>query len=234
MKNKFIGFYDYTVILTFVSLLSTILGMTQAIDGHFRIALMCLAISGLCDTFDGKIARTKKDRDNDHKLYGIQLDSLCDVVCFGAFPVMICYLMGVHGLLGGLVCVYYCICGVIRLGWFNVLETDKLSSDAPGEKVYHGLPITTIVVILPLTFLLSFVVRDAVFPHILTAMLFVTGTLFIVDFQIRKPKNWVIFLLIGIVGVAVLTVLLFSRLQIGRRSTDNVPLIDVISNYEDE
>lgn len=134
-----IGFYDYTVVLTFVSLLSTVFGMTQAMDGHFRIAILCLAISGLCDTFDGKIARSKKDRTEDQKLYGIQLDSLCDVVCFGAFPAMICYLLGLRGILGVLVIGYYCICGVIRLGFFNVLETGRQSGVCGGDKVYHGL-----------------------------------------------------------------------------------------------
>ena len=55
-----IGYYDYTVILTLVGLFSSVFGMTQAMDGHFRIAILCLAVSGFCDTFDGKIARTKK------------------------------------------------------------------------------------------------------------------------------------------------------------------------------
>ena len=55
-----IGFYDYTVVLTFLSVLTSIFGMTQAMDGHFRIAIVCLALSGLLDTFDGKVARTKK------------------------------------------------------------------------------------------------------------------------------------------------------------------------------
>lgn len=57
-----IGFYDYTVVLTFLSILTSVFGMTQAMDGHFRIAIVCLALSGLFDTFDGKVARTKKDR----------------------------------------------------------------------------------------------------------------------------------------------------------------------------
>ena len=85
-----IGFYNYTVILTYISLLSSVFGMTQAIHGHFKTAIFCLALSGLCDMFDGKIARTKKDRTDDEKSFGIQIDSLCDVVCFGAFPALIC------------------------------------------------------------------------------------------------------------------------------------------------
>ena len=79
-----IGFYDYTVVLTYISLVCSIFGMTQAISGRFRTAIVCLALSGLCDMFDGKIARTKKNRTEDEKLFGVQIDSLCDVVCFGS------------------------------------------------------------------------------------------------------------------------------------------------------
>ena len=44
--------------------------------------------------FDGKIARTKKNRTEDEKRFGIQIDSLCDVVCFGVFPIVLCYELG--------------------------------------------------------------------------------------------------------------------------------------------
>lgn len=132
-----IGFYDYTVVLTFLSVLTSIFGMTQAMDGHFRIAIVCLALSGLLDTFDGKVARTKKDRNDDQKLYGIQLDSLADVVCFGVFPIMICTLMGVRGILGGIAVGFYSLCGVIRLAFFNVLETNRQS---PAGQRRKGLP----------------------------------------------------------------------------------------------
>ena len=53
-----IGFYDYTVVVTYISLVSSILGMFCAIDGKLTLAVSCLAFSGLCDMFDGKIART--------------------------------------------------------------------------------------------------------------------------------------------------------------------------------
>ena len=80
-----IGFYDYTVVVTYISLVSSIVGMFCAIDGKLTVAVFCLAFSGLCDMFDGKIARTKKDRTDDEKSFGIQIDSLCDIVCFGIF-----------------------------------------------------------------------------------------------------------------------------------------------------
>lgn len=80
-----IGFYDYTVVVTYISLVSSILGMFCAIDGRLTLAVSCLAFSGLCDMFDGKIARTKKNRTDDEKSFGIQIDSLCDIVCLGFF-----------------------------------------------------------------------------------------------------------------------------------------------------
>ena len=57
-----IGFYNYTVILTYLSLCSAVVGITQVFDGNDRIAILCLLISGICDLFDGKVARHKKDR----------------------------------------------------------------------------------------------------------------------------------------------------------------------------
>ena len=86
-----LGFYDYTVILTYLSLASSLCGMFCAFSGHLHWAIFCLALSGLFDTFDGKVARTKRNRTEDEKNFGIQIDSLCDIVCFGVYPVILCY-----------------------------------------------------------------------------------------------------------------------------------------------
>ena len=86
-----IGFYDYTVILTYLSLLSAVTGIGLAVAHHPLLAILCLMFSGLCDMFDGKVARSKKDRTDDEKAFGIQIDSLCDLFCFGAFPAFLTY-----------------------------------------------------------------------------------------------------------------------------------------------
>lgn len=70
-----LGVYDYTVILTYISLWISIGGMMLSLNGHLDLAVLCLALSGLCDMFDGKIARTKKDRTEIEKRFGIQIDS---------------------------------------------------------------------------------------------------------------------------------------------------------------
>ena len=184
---RFIGFYDYTVILTYMSLISSVFGMTQAIHGDYKEAVFCLALSGLCDAFDGRVARTKKNRTEDEKNFGIQLDSLCDVICFGIFPAMICYLLGVRGTLGLFLVFFYCTCAVIRLAFFNVLEANRQKTEGGSNKTYRGLPVTSISIILPLAFWLQFVLSEFVFLVLLHLVLLVVGFLFILDFPMPKP-----------------------------------------------
>ena len=58
-----IGFYNYTVILTYIGLASAVTGIYFAMEGKYVIvSVIALLIAGLCDMFDGKIARTKKNR----------------------------------------------------------------------------------------------------------------------------------------------------------------------------
>ena len=81
-----IGVYDYTVLATYLSLAFGVSGILAAMNGGPYSALLCLMVSGLLDAFDGRIARTKKNRTEQEKRFGIQIDSLNDVVCFGVLP----------------------------------------------------------------------------------------------------------------------------------------------------
>ena len=213
-KKKFIGFYDYTVILTYIGLSISVIGMTQAIAREFRTAIVCLALSGLCDMFDGKIARSKKNRTEDEKLFGMQLDSLCDVICFGVYPAMICWLLGVRGTIGWLLICFYCICSVIRLAYFNVLETKRQQEEDGANKYYHGLPITSMAIVLPLIFMLQVFVSNATFIIALHISLFVVGLLFILDFKLKKPNNTFLVILVLIVAAAVVITIVLSDFRI--------------------
>lgn len=209
-----IGFYNYSVILTYISLASSVFGMTQAIHGRFKVAIFCLALSGLCDMFDGKIARAMKNRTDDEKAFGIQIDSLCDIVCFGAFPAMICFLLGVRGPIGMIIIVMYCINSVIRLAYFNVMEEKNALVTPEGEKYYRGLPITSMAVVLPLVFMAQFFVPDYVFIICLHLALLIVGILFVVDFKVKKPKNSTLAILVAIVGAALFIMLAYTEYQI--------------------
>ena len=184
---RFIGVYDYTVILTYISLICAVMGMAFAAEGRFTAAILCLMLSGFCDAFDGTVARTKKNRTEDEKAFGIQLDSLCDVVSFGVFPAFLCRQMGVNGV-SGMVCVFgYSICAVIRLAFFNVQEGKRQQTEEGCNHTYRGLPVTTASMIFPLVYLLRGVLPGKIFRLVLHVVLAVTGFLFILDFRVRKP-----------------------------------------------
>ena len=179
---RFIGFYDYTVILTYMSLFFAVYGMTLGVRGNFSRAILCLFLCGFCDAFDGMVARTKKDRTEDGKNFGIQLDSLCDQVAFGVFPAFLCYLMGVDGIVGILLIFIYTLCALIRLAFFNMLEGKR--SDGGITKGYRGLPVTTIAGIFPLIYVTCHTLPS--FVMILHGMLAVVAFLFILDFPVPK------------------------------------------------
>ena len=132
-----VGFYNYTVILTYMSLVSSITGMFFTFTGHLSIGILCLALSGLFDAFDGKVARSKKDRTMDEKRFGIQIDSLCDLVSFGVFPVVLCWYSGMNTPFGMVILALYCLAGMIRLAYYNVLEEKKNNDDDDAEVIDH-------------------------------------------------------------------------------------------------
>ena len=229
---RLIGFYDYTVILTYISLISSVLGMTRAIHGDYKSAILCLALSGICDAFDGRVARTKKNRSDDEKAFGVQLDSLCDVICFGIFPATICYLLGVRGTTGVILVMFYCICAVIRLGFFNVLEAKRQAVEEGATKVYHGLPVTSIAFILPLAFWLQFILSDLVFMVLLHAILLVVGFLFILDFPLRKPSLKTIISLSLVLVFTVGIIMAYTRFRVPEANEESNPIVNEII-YED-
>ncbi|NCB92048.1 MAG: CDP-diacylglycerol--serine O-phosphatidyltransferase [Clostridia bacterium] len=200
-----IGFYDYTVILTYMSLVSSISGMMFTVNGRYKTALVCLALSGLCDMFDGKVARSKKNRTEDQKNFGIQIDSLCDVVCFGAFPILLTYCMGLRGPVGILILAMYGVNGVIRLGYFNVMETKRQEETDEAGKYYKGLPITSISVILPIVCIMKGICHGY-FELILHCTMLLVGMLFIMDFRMKKPKNITLAVLVVIVALALMKI----------------------------
>ena len=195
-----IGFYNYTVILTYMAVMSAVFGITQIMEGNLTMAIILLMISGGCDMFDGKVARMKKDRTDREKVFGIQIDSLSDVICFGVFPSMFNYAITRMAststpmlILGSFVSAYFSVAAVARLGYFNVVEEERQRQTSENRKNYQGLPVTTIAIILPIVFLAKKYIEAAtnasIYAIILNIVLLIVGFLFIFNFKIRKPGN---------------------------------------------
>lgn len=193
----FIGKYNKSVIVTYLGVLSTMIGIFLALGTfgtpHITGAVICLMISGICDMFDGKIARMCKGRTEEDVEYGIQIDSLTDMISFIAFPIAI--MLGISKYMAielcGVIAVplfaIFTICGISRLAYFNL---SAHSEDGP-VKYYSGLPVTTTSMIFPAAYLLKYVVSNQVFISIYLALFAVVAFLFVFNFKIKKPKkNW--------------------------------------------
>lgn len=88
MKKKFIGFYRDCDLLTMTGTCMALLGCVFAINGNRLIPIFLLILSGICDGFDGKLARRHKSTE-EQSTYGVQLDSLSDLIAFGVFPLVL-------------------------------------------------------------------------------------------------------------------------------------------------
>ena len=164
-----IGVYDYTVILTYLSFVSGVFGILLATHGQLFPSILCLMFSGLCDMFDGKVARTKKRRTEEEKHFGIQLDSLADLVCFGVLPATIGYQLGINKYYMLPLIFFYPLAGLIRLAFFNVLEILRKSNGPVKE--YVGLPITSAALIFPFIWIFKRLLKQY-FVYLYAAFLF--------------------------------------------------------------
>lgn len=178
-----LGKWNKSVILTYVGLASGVLGILLILfEMNTKYAILCLMIAGVCDLFDGTVARRCK-RTKEEKEFGIQLDSLADVFNFVALPLVIVislnksiYFLPIY--------VVYGIFGVARLAHFNI-STPKNNKPVPH---YEGLPVTTAAMIFPLVYLLSYVIKENIFVYIINFTTLLTGVLFVSKIKVPKPK----------------------------------------------
>ena len=104
--------------------------------------------------------------------------------------------------------VFYGLAGVIRLGYFNVMETKRQSETDEARKYYQGLPITSMAIALPLLFVVSPLLHSHLaFEVILHILVAVVGLLFITNFRVRKLSVKELILLVSVIAAAVLVIL---------------------------
>lgn len=179
------GYYNYTVVLTYTGMLIGFFGILNAFNEHYDAALICLMLAGFCDMFDGAVASTK-ERDEQEKKFGIQIDSLSDLICFGVFPAMFVSLICEGSRFSILCSGVYVLCALIRLAYFNVCEEERQKEETSSRKYYEGLPVTSAALLLPACYLLEGVIPSPTmqsFSFLLLAM----AIAFILPFRLPKP-----------------------------------------------
>lgn len=198
MKKKLLGYYNYTVVLTYCGMLIAFFGIMRIMSQDYWTAAFCLLLAGVCDMFDGAVAAIKT-RTEKEKRFGIQIDSLSDLICFGVLPGIFVYRISGKNMAAGIIASFFILCALIRLAYFNVMEEERQSQTQECRKSYSGVPVTAIAVLLPAVYMLYNykLCKNTVYFSIL---LILTGIGFLLPVRIKKPgtKGKIVLLLLGI------------------------------------
>ncbi len=129
------GLYILPNLFTIGSLLAAFLGILWAVDSRFGIAAVAILVSTLLDGLDGKVARMTKAGSE----FGVQMDSLADLVAFGVSPALLIFLWQTQsfGRVGVACSFLFLACGALRLARFNV---HTLRGTQQNKKSFVGLP----------------------------------------------------------------------------------------------
>lgn len=233
-----LGVYNYTVVLTYLAMLISFVGIHFAFNDQYNAALLCLMISGVFDMFDGRVASTKKNRTAAEKLFGIQIDSMCDLICYGVFPALIVYHLGNGSRLITSVCALYCLCAMIRLSWFNVDEIERQNKTTDSRHEYRGLPVTTAALVMPAIFIFCYFTRHSV-HFVGVAALAAMGICFITPFKLIKPGvlGKIVMILVGIAEIVLLILgagrVLERTKPLVSGSESETPVIDALTEAID-
>ena len=198
-----IGKYNKSLIISYLGVIFAVVGMYYAAVANFKYSMICLIISGVCDMFDGKVARMCK-RTKDEELFGIQLDSLADTIDFVAFPIVFGFALGFNEWYHVVSYILLAMGGIQRLCHFNVLVMNK--NDKGPVKFYSGLPVTSTAISYPLFWLISNYVTAGTYKIMYTVLTYLTAILFVLNIKVPKPKGiaYPIFAVVAIAGIVML------------------------------
>ena len=132
-KRKGKGIYLLPNLLTTISLLSGFYAIVAAFDRRFAYAAIAIFVSCIFDMLDGRVARLTHSTSR----FGVEYDSLSDVIAFGVAPGVLVYVWALRGYgnFGWLAAFLFVACGAVRLARFNI-QVDTIQ-----KKSFLGLPI---------------------------------------------------------------------------------------------
>jgi len=126
------GIYILPNLFTLAALFGGFYAVVMAMNGRFDLAAAGIFCAMVLDSLDGRVARMT----NTQSAFGEQMDSLSDMVSFGAAPALIAYEWALKGLgrWGWIAAFVYCACAALRLARFNV------NTGVVDKRYFQGLP----------------------------------------------------------------------------------------------
>ncbi|HVN78234.1 MAG TPA: CDP-diacylglycerol--serine O-phosphatidyltransferase [Terriglobia bacterium] len=145
------GIYVLPTLFTIGTIFCGFYAIVSTLKGEFDLAAIAIGLAVVCDGLDGRIARLT----NSTSEFGVQIDSLADVMTFGMAPAVLAYVWGLKSIaptyppyakhvqqIGWIVCFAFVICGAMRLARFNIQSSKPQASQGPSaKKSFVGMPI---------------------------------------------------------------------------------------------
>jgi len=200
------GIYILPNLFTATSLFCGFFSLLRTLQEDFYTAAIFILISGLLDGMDGKIARYT----NTTSRFGVEFDSLADVIAFGVAPGMLVYAWALEpfGRLGWLAAFLYVVCGALRLGRYNI-QVNTVES-----RYFSGLPIPAAAGLIATGILVFYKLGDTGVSKHLTVLIATYILAFLMvstvkyygfkDIELfrRKPFRWLVIAILLIIVVA--------------------------------
>ncbi len=186
-RRRLRGVFLIPNLITTASLFGGFYAIAATIDGHYYHAAWAIFISLVLDGLDGRIARFTSSTSG----FGVQYDSLSDLVAFGVAPALLVYLWALKPFkqFGWLAAFLYLACGALRLARFNV----QVGSQDP--RYFNGLPIPAAAMLVATSVAFYHQVGDS-FPgkHIyILAMIYVLSFLMVSNIKYASFKKVEVF-----------------------------------------
>ena len=176
---------DLPNISSLLGLLCAMVGIYFAIKGNFPASIICVLWAVLFDWYDGIIARKMKGRTKEQGVFGVQLDSMIDIVSSGILPAVLLLSYGNYSawFMPGAFIIVAAI--AIRLSYFNIYGLID-------SKTYMGLAVDNNVLILAFVFLFESFFSHTVFSIILYTLLMVLSVLNLASIRTHKfGEKWI-------------------------------------------
>lgn len=179
-----LGAYDLACLITLFGLVAAIGACVLSVEGLIELALVSWIMAGLADLFDGPLAR-RQQRSAYQKEFGVQLDTVVDVVAFVVTPLVIALGFGLRSPTALLLMLIFVVCGAVRLAHFNTM-----SAQGKDLATHHrGLPVTYTALVFPILFIAKDFWPWSAFQVLLEAAFGLLAVLFVIDVPIRKPRG---------------------------------------------
>lgn len=200
------GVYILPNLFTAASLFCGFFSVLRTLEEDFYAAALLILIAGFLDGIDGKIARYT----NTSTRFGVEFDSLADVISFGVAPGILVYAWALEpfGRFGWLAAFLYVVCGAMRLGRFNIQVTNVES------RYFSGLPIPAAAGLIATVILVYYNLGDTGVSKHLTILIATYILAFLMvstikyysfkDLELfrRKPFHWLVISILVIIVIA--------------------------------